>query len=217
MKGKFLCSMSSLSFLWAGVCDENQLPCTTPWEWWQSNNSHAYLPPTSQIPSNWDFHIWNEKNLHCLLIIPIYFVSPSLQQLSIPIPTNTRPCLGFILPSRLRVFSSFQNSVSLFRPCELTIAWIISGCDIDFPGPMCRALPSPGDPNTVACESVTSSGFKTQFPRLAQPSHDIKQIRTSPTNSPIPQPSQGKVAGELGLTCNKYGHVLGWWKGSGIM
>lgn len=142
------------------------------------------------------------------MIIPIYFVSPSLQQLSIPIPTNTRPCPRLHPSSRLRVFSSFQNSVSV------QTLWVDHCLDHQWlwhwllPGPMSEPSHLLEIPTLWPVNQWPLQASKTQFPDWPSLATISNKIKNQSLQTPIPQPSQGKVAGELGLTCNKYGHAF---------
>lgn len=140
MKGNSCAPCPLSSFLWAGMCDENQLPCTTPWEWWQSNNSQPtfHLPP--KYLAAWIF-IFEMKKSTLFVDNTNIFCEPFVTAAQHPHPNQYKTLPRLHPSSRLRVFSSFQNSVSLFRPCELTIAWIISGCDIDFSQVPCLSPP----------------------------------------------------------------------------
>ena len=170
-----LCSILGWNVWWKPASTLNKTP---HWIWWLSNNRldfwSTYLPPTSQMPSNLDFQVWNEY-IYIVWVNMLVSCEPFVTAAQQPYPNQYKTSLGFIPPLGFESSHPFRT-LSL---CSDPVNWPLLGSSVAVtltsPRSHVWALPSPGDSNTVACESVTSSGFQDSVSRLAQPSHDIKQ------------------------------------------
>ena len=131
-----LCSILGWNVWWKPASTLNKTP---HWKLWPSNNRLdfwlTYLPPPSQMPSNLDFHIWNE----CIYIVWVNMLislSPLLQQLSIHILTNMKPPLGFIPPLGFESSHRFRT----LPLCSAPVSWPL------LRSPVALTLTSPGIP-----------------------------------------------------------------------
>lgn len=93
-----LCSILGGNVWWKPA---STLDKTPHWKWWLSNNRldfwSTYLPPTSQMPSNLDFQVWNEY-IYIVWVNMLVSCEPFVTAAQHPRPNQYETSLGFIPP-----------------------------------------------------------------------------------------------------------------------
>lgn len=166
LEGKLWALCPSLLYFGVEMSDENQLPhWIRPPHW---NDGWAvtgwtlvdFLPPASQMPSNLDFQGLNEY-IYIVWVNMLISCEPFVTAAQYPCPNQyeTIPRLHSSLLGFLSLLILSERWLSV-QPLEIDHClgrlwlwhWLLPGSHV-------WALTSPGDPNTVACESMTPLGF----------------------------------------------------------